>query len=335
MFRVYEKVEDLPTGWDAAVEHQLFLSREILGALEKLNPCGQQYHLHQKKKLALVSYQLKLDIFTFTRGLRLKIPLRIIGIPLSVSKRGYAAVPEHLEELTQYIRSLKGFYVVLNAGRDLGLARGTTLPTCKIDLPWNSFEEYVDSMRSHYRYRVQKALRKITPVKIEVLEDNRLFDEEMYRLYVKVYERSKEKLEKLSICFFREFQGKIFTFKVQEKVIGFVQLMEEEKELIFLFGGFEYSLNQQYDLYMNMLLTIIRYGIERGCRSIDLGQTAEETKLKLGARQHPRWMYAHHSNSIFNKIIGTLVGTFSYKPYRIFHNVFKGEADENPVGKMP
>ena len=335
MFEIYHHAKELPARWDKVMGERLFLCREVLDKLEKLNPCKQQYHLHREKKLALVSYQLKLDLFTFTKKLSLKIPMRIIGIPLSVSGRGYVAAPEDLEELSLYIQSLQGFHVVLNADEGLGLARGSTLPTCKIDLQWNTFDDYVNSMRSHYRYRAKKAMKKFVKVKVEALADRQLFDEEMYHLYEGVYENSKEKLEKLSIHFFREFPAKIFTFKVHGKVIGFVQLVEKSGELVFLFGGFEHSINQSYDLYMNMLLQIVRYGIERDYRSIDLGQTAEETKLKLGAVQQPRWMYVHHSNKILNKIIGTWIDTFSYKKYGVFHNVFKGEEDENPAGKMP
>ncbi len=335
MFKTYQHAEELPERWDAVVADQFFLSKRVLEKLEKLNPCRQQYHLHREKKLALVSYQIKLDIFTFAEGFSLKLPIRVIGIPLSVSGRGYTAEPEDLEELSLYIRSLQGFYVVLNAGEGIRLASGDTLPTCKIDLGWNTFGCYVNSMRSHYRYRVKKAIEKFSQVKIEKLADVGLFDEEMYCLYEAVYENSKEKLEKLSIHFFREFPATIFTFKVHEKIVGFVQLLEKKKELIFLFGGFDHSINQKYDLYMNMLLQIIRYGIEQGCHSIDLGQTAEETKLKLGAIQYPQRMYVYHSNNLLNKIISSRVVPFSYKKYEVFHKVFKGEKDENSAGKMP
>jgi len=85
---------------------------------------------------------------------------------------------------------------------------------------------------------------------------------------------------------------------------------------------------------MNMLLLIIRYGIENGYKCIDLGQTAEETKMKLGALQQPKSMYIHHSNPVLSILFDRLAGRFSYKHYEIVHTVFKGEEDENPVGKM-
>ncbi len=336
MFEVYYKVAEIPNIWDEIVGNNPFLKRKILQQLEKLNPCKQAYHINIEKKIALVSYKLKIDLFTFTKSFTLKIPLNIIGIPLSVSKCGYAVKGEDgLIELSKYITTLKGFYVVLNGDGKLKISRGNTLPTCKMELKWNNFNQYINNKRSSYRYRANKAIKKFTSIKVEELQDNKLFNEEMYSLYEKVFQQSKEKLEKLNIDFFRQFPAKIITFKSEKKTVGFVQLMENDEELIFLFGGFDNKYNLQYDLYMNMLLQIVRYAIEKGFKTIDFGQTAEETKTKLGALQIPKYMYLHHSNFLMKTTIKALVEKFSYKPYKVMHHVFKEVEDEGTIGKMP
>ncbi len=345
MFKVYQNANKLPDIWDEIVAknrdgENIFLKKQMLEKLEKFNPCGQLYHLNLEHKIVLVSYQLKLNVLTFTRNYCLKVPTNIIGLPISVAKTGYSVCNEgNIDVLEGYIKSLRGLYIILNSDDIFNLTQGNTLPTCKMDINWDSFEEYLLSMRSHYGYRVKKALRRFSDILVEELEDNSLFDKDMYELYEDVYEHSSEKLEKQSIDFFKEFPAKIIKFSICGETIAFVQLLEDKDELIFLFGGFKYSMNKKYDLYMNMLLQIISYGInKKDIKLIDFGQTAEETKLKIGAKQHSKYLYIHHRNSIINGLLSKVVHKFSYEPYKVDHNVFnhcKGESNEDSTSEMP
>lgn len=335
MWKIYKRVEELPPAWDRLVGENIFLIRPVLAKLEKLNPCQQAYHLDTAREIALVTYKLKLDIFTFAKKITLKIPVNIVGTPLSVAQAGYALGEKaRAEDLVQYIRGLKGFYLILNSEDQLNLAQGDTLSTCKLKIRWQCFEEYLQAMRSHYRYRTKKALNKFKEVKIKELEDNKSFDQAMYKLYLDVYEHSEAKLEKLSIDFFRDFPSRIIKFTLNNETIAFVQLVEKGDDLIFLLGGFNRQYNQRLDLYFNILLRVVDYAIKNGYKSLDLGQTAEETKLKLGATQYTKYMYIHHSNTIINGILSKLIDKFSYQAYAINHQVFKEENDENPLSKM-
>ena len=56
---------------------------------------------------------------------------------------------------------------------------------------------------------------------------------------------------------------------------------------------------------------------------IEFGQTAEESKLKIGCREVEKYLYVHHSNYIINYIIQELVSFVSYRPYKRSHHVFK------------
>ena len=342
MFKVYQKAAQLPVVWNEIAGDNIFLHKDMLERLEAENPCHQSYHLNEVEMIILVSYKLKLNLLTFTKNFSLKLPVNIVGVPMSVAKSGYAfgdpgkRVPlsqksksddlngqHNVIAFSSYVKSLQGFWLLLNADHHLNLSQGQTLPTCKLELSWESFEAYLASMRSHYRYRLTKALQKFSAINVAELEDNSSFDEEMYKLYLNVYERSQEKLEKLPIGFFKTFPAKLLKFTLNGDVVAFLQLAKNDEELIFLFGGFQHSLNQKYDLYLNMLLQIVSYGLSLGVKRIDFGQTSEETKLKLGAVQEPKYLYVHHSNGLINTVLNKLVGKFSYRPYPISHKVFK------------
>lgn len=335
MFTIYKRAENLPEFWDEIVGDNPFLKQKCLKLLEALNPCNQTYHLNSDKGIALVSYKLNLDLFTFSKYITLKIPITIIGIPMSVSRCSYALVgKDKIDDLCNYVKSLKGFHVILNSTDHLELPRGFTFPSYRLKIHWNTFNEYIQSMRSNYRYRFLKSIKKFSPVKTEILNDNNLFDVELYKLYEAVFNRSKGKLEKLSLDFFKNYPSKIIKFTIAGQAIAFVQLVENDNELIFLLGGFNHSLNKQYDLYINILLYIINYGIDKGFDFIELGQTADETKSKLGSIKQTKLMYVYHSNFIINAIMKILIDKFTPIEYGVSHNVFKGAGDEDPFGKM-
>lgn len=317
----------LPTEWDVLAGENIFLKSAALQVLEVANPCGQAYHLFYGPDgldSILVTYRLKLDILTYS-FLQLKLPVTIAGIPCSVAKPGYKLGQATRDEVYRYLASLGGAKLLLNADERLtipGFAAGTTLPTCRLKVQWASFVEYLQSLRSHYRNRFTKALRRfagVEAVEIQPFE----FDETLYRLYLQVYEKSAFKLEKLAISFFQQLPARIIKFVHGGRTLAFVQLLENGDELIFVLGGFDYALNMEYDLYLNILLEILREGIQGGFKVVDLGQTAEDSKLKLGAREQRKYMYFGHSNRVINAIVQRYPGLLSYQEKDLEFHVFR------------
>lgn len=323
----YRSAKELPDCWDQLAGNNLYLKRKQLEILERVNPCGQAYTIFYcpEPDSLLLTYNLKLDIFTYSR-VSLRLPVVIAGIPCSVSSCGYVAGKKTEAQLFDYLRNLKGAKLVLNSGdifKAEGLARGLTLPSCRLDIQWSSFADYLSDMRSHYRYRLGKAIGRFSGIRQSLLTDNSLFDDSLYRLYENVYSKSEFKLEKLPICFFREFPSKIIAFYLEDRPVAFVQLAETGGELAFLFGGMDYSLNLRYDLYTNMLLAIVRYGIEKGFKTVELGQTAEDTKQKLGGKPVIKYMYVNHSNKLINLLVNKGINILSYRPRELSFNVFR------------
>ena len=125
------------------------------------------------------------------------------------------------------------------------------------------------------------------------------------------------------------FEGgffRIFVAELKGQPVGFVQLMENGSELIFEFVGIDYKYNAQYQVYHRMLYEIIRYGIENGFKSIDFGQTADDTKLKLGCRYTYLYAWLHHSNRLVNYLLGKFAPRLVYKPVGVNFRVFREES---------
>jgi hypothetical protein len=132
-------------------------------------------------------------------------------------------------------------------------------------------------------------------------------------------------VEKLSKGFFMGEFFKIFVLEDAGGVHGFAQLLENGSELIFEFVGVDYRTNGVYDTYHRMLLEIVDYGIKSGFETIDFGQTADDTKLKLGCEYTYLWAYLHHHNLLLRQFCRLIAPIIQYKPLTADFRVFREE----------
>jgi len=290
----------------------------LLEILEKTNPCGQEYEFDHNN--IVVSYFLKLNLLNFKNMFPLKANVQIIGLPVSVCEKSYWGDQTFVEKI---IQERKGLKVLINGDAPFKNG-GMTLSTFIFENKYSSFDEYLDNLRSSYRRRINKALfhRKAMEIRKFSKED---FNENHYKLYASIMERTENPLETLNIEFFTGYDALLYEFidvKTND-VIAFIQLKEIKDKLYFLFGGFKKEDVKSHDIYYNMLLKIIELGIEKNVSTIEFGQTSEESKLKIGCREKYKYLYVHHSNPFLNFIIQLLVPLFSYKPYSVEHHVFK------------
>ena len=322
---IFNYAADIPEEWDETAG-SFFLKRKTLQIIEETNPCAQRYYLGitSTDRSVAVTYRHKLDILTYGFG-SLRLPVTILGIPCSVAAPGFSFSPASSQLITKHLHQLKGAKLILNsddASAFPDFTTGETLPSCKLRVSWNSFNVYLDAMRSHYRYRVKRALEKGLNFKIRRIA-NSAFDDSLYKLYLNVFNRSDYKLEKLNIDFFKKFPADIDLFELNDEPAGFVQTLKNNEELMFMFGGMDYSRLHEYDLYLNMLLHIIRLGIEGGYSTIDLGQTAESVKCRLGCKLYSKSLHAAHKNSVADFIIKKFIHILSYKTPETGYRVFR------------
>ncbi|MGM0396767.1 MAG: hypothetical protein ACQEP4_06895 [Bacillota bacterium] len=289
---------------------------ELLSILERVNPCGQEYHM--EKNTLVISYKFKMDLLNLWGRFSLKADSNIIGLPISISRPGYIGREDDVES---FLRGRRGLWVVLNGYNSFSI-HGRTLSTFVFKNRFNSFEEYLLAMRSPYRRRLNKALEKLPLLTIEKGDYTR----EHHLLYREVVKRSQHPLEVLSKDFFFEYNGDIYDFRSRDRrLLGFVQTKIYDGCLMFLFCGFKREDVEEYDLYFNMLLWIIRLGINAGVKEIDFGQTSEESKLKIGCIERDRFLFIHHHNPVLRFALQKLLPKLSYKSYPIKHRVFKEE----------
>lgn len=328
---VYKRIEsakDLPKEWDRLCKDNIYMSRKFLQFMEKVNYCNQSYHLFYKnKKLysCFMMFERKFNLFIFTKY-KINVPMKFIYLPLSVSHPSIVWNDDK-DEVNEILSKMKGIKILINIQDEElnGFAKGHYLPICVINNRWNSWDEYINSMRSSYRRRINQALKKGEVIKYELLENNKDFTDEMYDLYEQVFNHSEYSLEKLTADFFRNDLAKTILLKIDDKIEAFIQIIEDRNNdmLIFEFCGYNYDIASDYDIYYNMIAKIVDYAIENKFKYIQLGQTAYDAKLKFGADMFNNYYLLSHSNKFLNWLIHKNNDFLQYKVEDYNFNVFK------------
>ena len=310
---------EIPDDWDVVTKDNLLMNSEFLSILSASNP--NEFRVVKHDKYCCCEYKMKMNIFTFCK-IKFDVTMNVIALPVSICSPGYVG---DLQSLIQDYKRRRGLFLVLNIEEypsDTGSAVGETLGNCVFENRFNSFDDYLSLMKSGYRRRVNIARNKGKTLCWKAIE-NSSFTHEMHRLYLNVFERSKYPLECLTEDFFKLFPGEIHCLYEDESPVAFVLLREENHTLSFIFGGMDYEKRNHYDLYMNMLVFIIEECIKRKCHTADLGQTAEDSKLRVGAVLSRRYLSIFSGNRMINALLKHMVGAFSYQRERTSYSIWK------------
>lgn len=325
---------ELPAEWDSLTKDNIYLSRSFLAFIEgtekEYEPTYYLFYEGERADSCFVTHRRKNYNLTMFTKFNMPITVTFVYLPMSVTASSLV-VGKLKKQVFEKIKSIKGYKMVLNLPfTDVdGYAVGLTCPKCILDLQFPTFENYVQSLRSNYRAKYKKVMKKSEGLNIRFIDNKKEFTDELYEMYFNVLNRSRLRIETLSKEYFMGDMFKVFVAEREGTPVGFVQLLENGTELIFEFVGVDYRYNDEFSVYHRMLYEIIRYGIENGFKSIDFGQTADDTKLKLGCHYEPLYAALHHSNPIINFICKKVAPIIEYKPLTTKFTVFKGEENEN------
>jgi hypothetical protein len=308
-FKRIEESVNLPLEWDELADNY-FQQAKFLIHTETYNPCQQRYYIcyeNGKMVSAAIVYSLLLDILTFVK-IKSRVKMNIVGIPCSVSSQGIFGEIDAIEVLKKHIFEIeKGLVLFLNLNRkptNRSFSSGKTLPTIVLRNHYANWVDYLAALRSSYRHRLNHINRENKDLRFEKMLCCD-FTEEMFRLYLEVYKRSSAKLEKLTFRFFKNLPSefKLTVCFKNNSIIGWNAALEDRNTLFFFLGGIDYNYNKTYNTYLRLLTALIKDGIEKKADSIELGQTAEIPKMRLGGQHEIRYMEARHSSFVLNGLL--------------------------------
>jgi predicted N-acyltransferase len=181
-------------------------------------------------------------------------------------------------------------------------------PNSAVRIEWRSYDEYLASLRSAYRYKIRSAARKLARegIAVDVVPLGHAYDDTLHALYEAVVARAAVQLERLTPEFFTALgrasgtAAPLIRFSRDGTVIGWIAMLFAGETAYDLFHGIDYAQNESTALYFNQLAEVVRLAIERRARYLSLGQSTEIAKARFGGQPVPLWAGLRHRNAAFS-----------------------------------
>jgi hypothetical protein len=203
---------------------------------------------------------------------------------------------------------------------------------------FQSFDDLYAALRSKYRNQIQRSLKKFahSGLRIEHVQGGalieRLYTDEVHRLYLAVLRRAEVKLETLPAEFFRELARAfpreiVFTTACQaDRIVGFVCSLHLADQYFNLFCGIDYQFNDQADVYFNLLFKDADFALRCGAKSINVGQAAYDFKSRMGCFTRPRYFFVKIRGPFMAPLLRKLAPLFFPAPpapplRHLFHDI--------------
>jgi len=201
-----------------------------------------------------------------------------------------------------------------------GFSKFTVDPSMYIDIRWNHFDDYLAAIKSKYRVRYKRALKKgsalnLKEFNIEALETNK---ERMYELYKQISQNVSFNLFDLNIDYFIELKRKLgddISIKgvfIEDKLIAYYSLIHDPQhnEMDAHFLGYELESNHKNQTYLNILFWILGDSIEKKAKRVNLSRTAMEIKSSVGAESETLFLLTKSRNKTLNWFLGRFLDSY-------------------------
>jgi hypothetical protein len=224
------------------------------------------------------------------------------------------------EGITRHARELKAKLVVmkefpaadreaLNCFLDNGYARIPSMPMTQISIPYTSFDDYTNKALSrNTRSKLRKKFRATDqkPLELHVLRDITPIIDEVYPLYLNVFEKASLHFEKITKEFFCEIGQRMpdkvhfFIWRHDNKIAAFGMCMEDEKSLCAEYLGFDYTVALDLNLYYVVVRDVMSWAIANGFSCYRSTGLNYDPKYRMRYSLDPLDLYVRHVSGPFN-----------------------------------
>jgi len=194
-----------------------------------------------------------------------------------------------------------------------GFTRVPSLPMTKLNIDYASFADYMNkALNSATRTKLRRKFRaaaRSAPIEMSVVDDITPAIEEIYPLYLQVYERSKLHFEKLSKQYFcrlgRTMPDKVrfFIWRQNGAAVAFTLCMIEGDAIYAEYIGLDYSVALDLHLYHYAIRDMITWSIANGYKWFRSSGLNYDPKLHLRHLLDPVDLYVRHISATKNILL--------------------------------
>jgi len=213
---------------------------------------------------------------------------------------------------------MKDFYET-NAVSKSPFRQDCTFQECKVQPDmvmaireeWKDFEDYMSSLKSKYRVRVKRALKKAEAIERRTLSVVELtkHQQRIHALYLETALKASFNLFILPEDYFLEMkkalgdQFELVGYFLEGELIGYYTVIFDKDHVDAHFLGYDKDKNAVHQSYLNMLIDILKEGIKYGAKQIHFSRTALEIKSSIGAEPEDMVFYLRSQRQWQNKYL--------------------------------
>ena len=198
---------------------------------------------------------------------------------------------------------------------NLGYRCIPSLPMHLFKPSFPDFSHYCAALKTRYRQQINRSTRKLknSGVELSVLTDPeeilRVYTPQVHALYHQMVAKAELNLEVLPIDFFRELTSRLsgevelIAFSKDSTIIAFGWCLHASSTYSMLYAGLDYRLNDQFDLYFNLMYAGLDRALRKGVAKIQIGQSANTFKARLGCYSEPLYVFAKGLGPLMSPLI--------------------------------
>ncbi|PYQ60421.1 MAG: GNAT family N-acetyltransferase [Acidobacteria bacterium] len=202
--------------------------------------------------------------------------------------------------------------------RRRGFTRVPSMPMTRLNIMYDNFDDFLAQKlskptRKSLRRKLRAADRADPPIELQVVTDVSPFIDEIYPLYLAVYERSPLHFEKLTKEFLCTLgmrmpdKVRFFIWRQAGRAIAFSLCMIHNDTIYDEYLGLDYAVAFDLNLYFYTLRDIINWAITHGIQWHVSSALNYEPKLHLRCDLAPLDLYVAHTSPIVNAFMKRLL----------------------------
>ena len=328
--RYYELIED--TIHDE-FNYRYFVIRDAAGEICAVQPCfvlDQDLLVGTKPRIGLLTNLVRRVWPRFMRARTLMVGCaagegHIDGENPSV-QRAHARL--FASSILNEARKLKARLIVLkefpakyrstlDCFVDADFTRIPSLPNVLLNIDYANFEDYMTKALSggtrRKLRRKLKASERAPKIEMSVVRDVAPIIDEVYPLYLAVYNRSSlhfEKLTKEYFCGLGHRMGdksRFFIWRQGEKIVAFGSCLLQDDTIHAEYLGLDYTVALDLHLYHYTFRDLVSWGIANGYKWFHSSALNYDPKFHLRYKLDPLDLYVRHTSPICNAVFARIL----------------------------
>jgi Peptidogalycan biosysnthesis/recognition len=194
-----------------------------------------------------------------------------------------------------------------------GFTRVPSLPMTRLNINYPSFDAYMArALNSATRRKLRKKFEtaaRAPAITMSVLDDVTSVIDDVYPLYLQVYNRSKLHFEKLTASFFIGLgllmpdKVRFFLWRQNGQIVAFTLCMIEGDTIYAEYIGLDYSVALSLHLYHYAVRDMISWAISQGYKWLCSSGLNYDPKLHLRHLLDPTDLYVRHTSVTANAVL--------------------------------